>query len=30
VYPVAARVSTRLMGMTKGGARAARILRYGF
>jgi len=29
-YPVAARVSTRLMGMTKSGARAARILRYRF
>jgi O-methyltransferase involved in polyketide biosynthesis len=29
-YPPAARVSTRLMGMTKSGARAARILRYRF
>ncbi len=30
LYPTAARVSTRLMGMTKSGARAARILRYRF
>src|SRR5271163_288369 len=30
LYPAAARVSTRLMGMTKGGARTARILRYRF
>ncbi|WP_343572368.1 class I SAM-dependent methyltransferase [Mycobacterium sp.] len=30
LYPTAARVSTRLMGMTKAGARAARILRYRF
>ena len=30
LYPAAARVSTRLMGMTKSGARTARILRYGF
>ncbi|BBX44557.1 class I SAM-dependent methyltransferase [Mycobacterium cookii] len=30
LYPVAARVSTRLMGMTKSGARTARILRYRF
>ncbi len=30
LYPVAARVSTRLMGMTKSGARSARILRYRF
>jgi O-methyltransferase involved in polyketide biosynthesis len=29
-YPTAARVSTRLMGMTKSGARTARILRYCF
>jgi len=29
-YPAGARVSTRLMGMTKGGARTARILRYRF
>lgn len=29
-YPTAARVSTRLMGKTKSGARAARILRYRF
>jgi O-methyltransferase involved in polyketide biosynthesis len=29
-YPAAARVSTRLMGMTKAGARTARILRYRF
>ena len=29
-YPTAARVSTRLMGMTKSGARTARILRYRF
>ncbi len=30
LYPAVARVSTRLMGMTKGGARTARILRYRF
>ncbi len=30
LYPVAARVSTRLMGLTKAGARKARILRYRF
>ncbi len=30
LYPTAARVSTRLMGKTKSGARAARILRYRF
>jgi O-methyltransferase involved in polyketide biosynthesis len=30
LYPAAARVSTRLMGMTKGGARTARILCYRF
>ena len=30
LYPAAARVSTRLMGMTKSGARTARILRYRF
>jgi O-methyltransferase involved in polyketide biosynthesis len=30
LYPAAARVSARLMGMTKGGARTARILRYRF
>jgi O-methyltransferase involved in polyketide biosynthesis len=30
LYPLAVRVSTRLMGMTKAGARKARILRYGF
>jgi O-methyltransferase involved in polyketide biosynthesis len=30
LYPVGARVSTRLMGMTKAGARTARILRYSF
>jgi O-methyltransferase involved in polyketide biosynthesis len=30
LYPFGARVSTRLMGMTKSGARTARILRYGF
>ena len=30
LYPAAARVSTRLMGMTKAGARTARILRYRF
>ena len=30
LYPAGARVSTRLMGMTKGGARTARILRYRF
>jgi O-methyltransferase involved in polyketide biosynthesis len=30
LYPTAARVSTRLMGMTKSGARTARILRYRF
>ena len=30
LYPAAARVSTRLMGMTKSGARSARILRYHF
>lgn len=30
VYPAGARVSTRLMGMTKSGARTARILRYTF
>ena len=30
LYPAAARVSTRVMGMTKGGARTARILRYRF
>ena len=29
-YPTAARVSARLLGMTKSGARAARILRYRF
>jgi O-methyltransferase involved in polyketide biosynthesis len=29
-YPAGARVSTRLMGMTKAGARTARILRYRF
>jgi O-methyltransferase involved in polyketide biosynthesis len=29
-YPAAARVSTRLMGATRSGARAARILRYRF
>lgn len=29
-YPAPARVSTRLMGMTKAGARSARILRYRF
>jgi O-methyltransferase involved in polyketide biosynthesis len=29
-YPAMARVSTRLMGMTKAGARTARILRYRF
>jgi O-methyltransferase involved in polyketide biosynthesis len=29
-YPLGARVSTRLMGMTKAGARTARILRYRF
>jgi O-methyltransferase involved in polyketide biosynthesis len=30
LYPASARLSTRLMGMTKGGARTARILRYRF
>jgi O-methyltransferase involved in polyketide biosynthesis len=30
LYPAVARVSTRLMGMTKSGARTARILRYRF
>jgi O-methyltransferase involved in polyketide biosynthesis len=30
LYPAAARVSTRLVGMTKSGARTARILRYRF
>ncbi len=30
LYPAGARVSTRLMGMTKAGARTARILRYRF
>ena len=30
LYPTAARVSTRLMGKTKSGARTARILRYSF
>ena len=30
LYPAGARVSTRLMGMTKAGARTARVLRYGF
>ena len=30
LYPAGARVSTRLMGMTKAGARTARILRYQF
>ncbi|WIM88755.1 class I SAM-dependent methyltransferase [Candidatus Mycobacterium wuenschmannii] len=30
LYPTAARVSTRLMGRTKSGARSARILRYRF
>ena len=30
LYPAAARLSTRLMGMTRGGARTARILRYRF
>jgi hypothetical protein len=30
LYPPAARVATRLMGMTKSGARTARILRYRF
>ncbi|WP_293001900.1 class I SAM-dependent methyltransferase [Mycobacterium sp.] len=30
LYPTAARVSTRLMGKTKSGARTARILRYRF
>jgi len=30
LYPTAARVSTRLMGLTKSGARTARILRYRF
>lgn len=30
LYPAPARVSTRLMGMTKSGARSARILRYRF
>jgi O-methyltransferase involved in polyketide biosynthesis len=30
LYPTAARMSTRLMGRTKSGARAARILRYRF
>jgi O-methyltransferase involved in polyketide biosynthesis len=29
-YPLGVRVSTRLMGMTKAGARTARILRYSF
>ena len=30
LYPAGARVSTRLMGKTKAGARTARILRYRF
>jgi O-methyltransferase involved in polyketide biosynthesis len=30
LYPLGVRVSTRLMGMTKAGARTARILRYSF
>jgi O-methyltransferase involved in polyketide biosynthesis len=30
LYPLAARLSTRVMGMTKAGARTARILRYRF
>lgn len=30
LYPMGARVATRLMGMTKSGARTARILRYRF
>jgi O-methyltransferase involved in polyketide biosynthesis len=30
LYPAAARMSTRLMGMTKAGARTARVLRYRF
>jgi len=30
LFPAGARVSTRLMGMTKAGARTARVLRYGF
>jgi hypothetical protein len=30
LYPAGARVSTRLMGMTKTGARTARVLRYRF
>ena len=30
LYPAGARVSTRLMGMTKAGARTARVLRYRF
>jgi hypothetical protein len=30
LFPPGARVSTRLMGMTKAGARKARILRYRF
>jgi O-methyltransferase involved in polyketide biosynthesis len=30
LYPMGARVTTRLMGMTKSGARTARILRYRF
>jgi len=30
LYPTAARVSTRLMGKTRAGARSARILRYQF
>jgi O-methyltransferase involved in polyketide biosynthesis len=30
LYPTSARVSTRLIGMTKAGARSARILRYRF
>ena len=30
LYPLGVRVTTRLMGMTKAGARTARILRYRF
>jgi hypothetical protein len=30
LFPAAVRVSTRIMGMTKAGARKARILRYRF
>ncbi|UQX09354.1 class I SAM-dependent methyltransferase [Candidatus Mycobacterium methanotrophicum] len=30
LYPAAARVSTRLMGMSRAGARTAQVLRYGF